>query len=161
MRGTYIDKIYKDKSTFERFNKYMRASRFALMQSRCRKLIKPIKDYKWRIPQYLVKSHARLEDEILKALINGVEGLVWLHGKSNASRYILVECSQKRFWYQLGFNSLQGKGVRIDKFLTRKCPRWQNPHFQPCLCHFVELRSLCQIPITQKFPSNGHMCSVS
>jgi hypothetical protein len=102
--GTAVDKIYKDMSTFEKVHQIYESIKDCPNAEQVQKINKD--DRKFRmIPRCLVKSRARSENELLKALTNVAEALVWLHGKNlmhrditwrNVLRNVSVEADKAR-----------------------------------------------------------------
>lgn len=79
--GTGVDKIYKDKSTFEKVHQIYESIKDCPNAEQVQKINATERRFRM-IPRCLVKSRVRPEDELLKALINVAEALVWLHGKN-------------------------------------------------------------------------------
>ncbi|XP_024366593.1 crinkler effector protein 8 isoform X2 [Physcomitrium patens] len=85
--GTGVDKIYRDKRTFEKVYQIYKSIKDCPNAEQVLKINAADRRFRM-IPRCLVKSRARPEDELLKALINVAEALVWLHGKNLMHRDI-------------------------------------------------------------------------
>ncbi|KAG0561143.1 hypothetical protein KC19_9G041100 [Ceratodon purpureus] len=79
--------IYKDKSTFEKVHQIYESIKDCPNAEQVQKIYKADRRFQM-IPRCLVQSRARSEDELLKALINVAEALVWLHGRNLMHRDI-------------------------------------------------------------------------
>lgn len=85
--GTGVDKIYRDKSTFEKVHQIYKSIKGCPNAEQVEKINNVDRRFRM-IPRCFVESRARPEDELLKALINVAEALVWLHGRNLMHRDI-------------------------------------------------------------------------
>uniref|UniRef100_A0A7I4CZ08 Protein kinase domain-containing protein n=1 Tax=Physcomitrium patens TaxID=3218 RepID=A0A7I4CZ08_PHYPA len=79
--------IWTDKRTFEKVYQIYKSIKDCPNAEQVLKINAADRRFRM-IPRCLVKSRARPEDELLKALINVAEALVWLHGKNLMHRDI-------------------------------------------------------------------------
>ena len=87
--GTGADKIYRDQSTFEKVRQIYESIKGCPNAEQVQKV--NTADHRFQMtPRCLLKRRARPEDELLRALINVAEAVVWLHGKSLMHRDIYL-----------------------------------------------------------------------